>query len=94
MTRSVRGRAPPGIKRGPGGGLAENDIGNGNNPSRNPNHHARQDPRRLYNRRRCARWGASVLDPRFDESPNNETWCRTADVIAKIIAGLVVGGEW
>jgi hypothetical protein len=48
----------------------------------------------LYHRRRCARWGASVLDPRFDESPNNETWCRTADVIAEIIAGLVVGGEW
>ena len=30
MTRSVGGRAPPGIERGPGGGLAENDIGNGN----------------------------------------------------------------
>jgi hypothetical protein len=30
MTRSVGGRAPPGIKRGPGGGLVENDIGNGN----------------------------------------------------------------
>jgi hypothetical protein len=30
MTWSVGGRASPGIKRGPGGGLAENDIGNGN----------------------------------------------------------------
>jgi hypothetical protein len=30
MTRSVGGRAPPGIERGPGGGLVENDISNGN----------------------------------------------------------------
>jgi hypothetical protein len=30
MTKLMNGPAPPGIRRGPGGGLVENDISNGN----------------------------------------------------------------
>jgi hypothetical protein len=60
MTKLVNGRAPPGIKRGPGRGLAENNIGNGNAQLNNPPRPVLQarrasEARRLRRQRYAAR---------------------------------------
>lgn len=72
MIRPTCGPAPPGIKRGPGGGLAENDIGNAqsNNPPRPVFQARRASEARRLRRQRCAGriWplGDRVLFERVD----------------------------